>query len=234
MKVMILAAGKGERMLPLTRDTPKPLLQAGGKALIQHLLEKLAAAGFTDLVINHAWLGEQLEKALGDGSAFGVSIRYSAEHEALETAGGIIKALPLLGDKPFVVVNGDIWTDYSFSGLKRFSAMEQLAHLVMVSNPPQHPEGDYVLDGNRLSLKDKITVRVSDACMALTYSGIAVLHPELFSNLPIQKLPLSPLFESAIKQGRVSAEFYRGEWFDIGTVERLDSLNKNLLQNFPA
>tara|TARA_R110000772_G_scaffold252833_1_gene368337 strand:- start:26 stop:727 length:702 start_codon:yes stop_codon:yes gene_type:complete len=228
MKVMILAAGKGERMLPLTLDTPKPLLTAGGKPLIQHLIEKLAAAGLTDIVINHAWLGDQLEAELGDGSRFGVSIQYSAEAEPLETAGGIIKALPLLGEKPFIIVNGDIWTDYPFSQLTKYSDMQELVHLVMVNNPAQHSAGDYLLDGNRLLLKDSVSAKDTANKKALTYSGIALIHPQLFSRLPARKMPLAPLYEAAIRQGKVSAEHYQGEWFDIGTVERLQALHDHL------
>ncbi|MBN4059863.1 nucleotidyltransferase family protein [Gammaproteobacteria bacterium AH-315-E17] len=227
MKVMILAAGKGERMRPLTEKVPKPLLPVGGKPLIEYLIESLNQAGFTDLVINHAWLGEQIEAALGDGSCFGSKIVYSAEGEPLNTAGGIIKALPLLGDSPFVLVNGDIWTDYSFSALKAYSNMEQLAHLVMVANPLQHPKGDYVLGSNGyLALSD----RLQSIQESLTYSGIAVLHPKLFENIAVEKLPLATLYASAIKQKRVSAEYYEGEWSDIGTLDRLKELDAHLQQ----
>ena len=211
-------------MQPLTQQTPKPLLPVGGKPIIQHIIEDLASAGFNDLVINHAWLGEQVEQMFGNGSQFGARIEYSAEGEPLETAGGIIKALPLLGEDPFVIVNGDIWTDYSFSTLEKYSDMEQLAHLVMVDNPLHHPEGDYVLKTNCLSLKDSSHSKAR----ALTYSGIAVLHPALFSNLPVQKLALAPLFVAAIKQKKISAEHHQGEWFDIGTVGRLQKLDDHL------
>lgn len=224
MKAMILAAGKGERMRPLTEHTPKPLLSAGGKPLIEYLIVSLHEAGFTDLVINHAWLGEQIEEALGDGRRFGVNIVYSAEGEPLNTAGGIIKALPVLGTEPFVLVNGDIWTDYSFSTLKAYSCMQQLAHLVMVPNPPQHSAGDYILaEQGELKLKDSNSLQE-----AFTYSGIAVLHPQLFENLSVEKCPLAPLYEKAIRQGKASAEFYQGEWFDIGTVDRLNTLDIKL------
>lgn len=225
MKVMILAAGKGERMRPLTETIPKPLLPVGGKPLIEYLIESLNKAGFTELVINHAWLGEQVEKALGDGSRFGSSIVYSPEGTPLNTAGGIIKALPLLGDEPFLVVNGDIWTDYSFSKLKTYSNLEDLAHLVMVNNPPQHPLGDYVMDTNNyLSLRDPQQA----SQQTLTYCGISVLHPKLFQGLAVEKLPLAELYEAAIKQKRISAEHYQGEWFDIGTVDRLKALDASL------
>ncbi len=222
MKAMILAAGKGERMRPLTEKTPKPLLPVGDKPLIEYLIENLHKAGFTNLVINHAWLGDQIEAALGDGSRFGSSIVYSAEGEPLNTAGGIIKALPLLGDEPFLVVNGDIWTDYSFSTLKAYSNLEDLAHLVMVTNPSQHPLGDYVLDSdNYLSLKDPNQTSQE----TLTYCGIAVLHPKLFKDLAVEKIPLARLFKAAITQKQISAEYYQGEWFDIGTAGRLKKLN---------
>ncbi|MDG2090582.1 MAG: nucleotidyltransferase family protein [Gammaproteobacteria bacterium] len=228
MKVMILAAGKGQRMRPLTEKVPKPLLPVGGKPLIEYLIESLNQAGFTELVINHAWLGEQVVAALGDGSRFGSNIVYSAEGEPLNTAGGIINALPLLGNEPFILVNGDLWTDYSFSALNTYSDMEQLAHLVMVDNPPQHPKGDYVLGGNgNLTLIDPLKV----AEKILTYSGLAVLNPLLFENLAVEKLPLATLYESAIKQGKVSAEYYQGEWSDIGTVDRLNELDASLQQN---
>jgi N-acetyl-alpha-D-muramate 1-phosphate uridylyltransferase len=222
MKAMILAAGKGERMRPLTEKTPKPLLHVGGKPLIEYLIESLNQSGFTELVINHAWLGEQVEAVLGDGSRFGSSIVYSSENEPLNTAGGIIKALPLLRDEPFLIVNGDIWTDYSFSTLKAYSNLEELAHLVMVANPPQHPAGDYVLDSNNyLSLRDPDKTKEE----ALTYCGIAVLHPKLFQGLAVEKIPLARLFKTAIKQKQITAEYYQGEWFDIGTVARLKKLN---------
>jgi MurNAc alpha-1-phosphate uridylyltransferase len=222
---MILAAGKGERMRPLTEKVPKPLLPAGGKPLIEHLIESLNKAGFFELVINHAWLGEQVEAALGDGSRFGSSILYSAESEPLNTAGGIIKALPLLGEEPFLVVNGDIWTDYSFSRLKAFSGLDELAHLVMVDNPPQHLSGDYVLDSNSyLSLIDSNQTSQK----TLTYCGIAILHPKLFQDIPLEKIPLARLFNAAIKQKKITAEHYQGEWFDIGTVSRLKKLNDRL------
>ncbi len=212
-------------MRPLTEKIPKPLLPVGGKPLIEYLIESLNNAGFTDLVINHAWLGEQVESALGDGSRFGSSIVYSDEGEPLNTAGGIIKALPLLGDKPFVLVNGDIWTDYSFSALKAYSSMKQLAHLVLVANPHQHPNGDYVLRPNgNLALIDSVQA-IQDT---LTYGGIAVLHPKLFENFSIEKLPLATLYESAIKQNKVSAEYFQGEWSDIGTVDRLKELDARL------
>lgn len=221
MKAMILAAGKGERMRPLTLETPKPLLQAGGKALIIHHLEKLAAAGFTELVINHAWLGDQIETALGDGQQLGVRIAWSREGEPLETAGGIIKALPLLNkdrENSFVCVNGDIWTDYPFGQLSALDGEHLLAWLVLVNNPPQHPGGDFVLEDGRVRVP-----RPGEA--AFTYSGIAVYHPALFAGIDPGRQSIVPLLKSAMARGKVGGEIYTGQWFDIGTPERLAHLD---------
>ncbi|NUT80733.1 N-acetylmuramate alpha-1-phosphate uridylyltransferase MurU [Pseudomonas brassicacearum] len=212
MKAMILAAGKGERMRPLTLTTPKPLIRVGGVPLIEYHLRALARAGFTEIVINHAWLGQQIEDHLGDGSRFGVSIRFSPEGEPLETGGGIFRALPLLGDDAFVVVNGDVWTDYDFSALRR--PIEGLAHLVLVDNPEHHPDGDFVLaDG-------KVHDRRAPADN-LTYSGIAVLHPRLFDGCSAGAFKLAPLLRAAMAEGRVSGEHLKGHWVDVGTHERL-------------
>lgn len=212
MKAMILAAGKGERMRPLTLTTPKPLIRVGGVPLIEYHLRALAKAGFSEIVINHAWLGQQIEDHLGDGSGFGVSIRFSPEGEPLETGGGIFRALPLLGDDAFVVVNGDIWTDYDFSALRR--PLEGLAHLVLVDNPEHHPDGDFILaDG-----------KVHDGQAPadnLTYSGIAVLHPRLFDGCTGGAFKLAPLLRTAMAEGRVSGEHLKGHWVDVGTHERL-------------
>ncbi len=223
---MILAAGRGERMRPLTDATPKPLLQAGGKALLVWHIEALARAGFAELVINHAHLGRQIEAALGDGSGFGVRIRYSPEGEALETAGGITKALPLLGGAPFLVVNGDIFCDYDFSRLlPRMAAMAEdrdapLAHLILVDNPAHHAAGDFALEGDR--------VRAAGEPM-LTFSGIGVYRPELFASVaPGAKAKLGPLLHRAVAAGRVSGEHYRGRWVDVGTPERLRQLDQSL------
>ena len=226
MKAMILAAGKGERMQPLTRHTPKPLLPAGGKALIQYHVEKLAAAACEEIIINHAWLGQQIEAFLGDGSQFGVKIRYSAEGEPLETAGGIIRALPLLGSKPFLIVNGDIWTDYSFSSLLKRNAMQGLAHLVLVANPSHHPQGDYYLEVDSGLVRKDVPVGAE----ALTYSGMALIDPALFAGMSDGKMALAPVWESYMAKDKVSGECYHGEWFDIGTVERLQAL-ENYLQD---
>ena len=212
MKAMILAAGKGERMRPLTLTTPKPLVRAAGVPLIEYHLKALAVAGFTEIVINHAWLGQQIEDYLGDGSRFGVSIAYSPEGEPLETGGGIFRALPLLGDDAFVVVNGDIWTDYDFSALRQ--PLVGQAHLVLADNPAHHPNGDFNL----------IAGQVQDAGAAadtLTYSGIAVLHPVLFNGCADGAFKLAPLLRKAIADGQVSGEHWRGHWIDVGTHERL-------------
>lgn len=224
MKAMILAAGRGERMRPLTDQCPKPLLPAGGKPLIQWHIEALGAAGITELVINHAHLGQCLEEALGDGHALGVNIAWSREETALETAGGIRQALPLLGDAPFLVVNGDIHTDMDFAPLVRRAATlakdGPLAHLVLVANPPHHPAGDFALAQGH--------VRASGS-PRLTFSGIGLYHPALFAHLPAgQPSPLAPLLRDAMAQGRVSGEYHGGLWLDIGTPERLAELDARL------
>lgn len=212
MKAMILAAGKGERMRPLTLTTPKPLIRVGGVPLIEYHLRALAAAGFTDIVINHAWLGQQIEDHLGDGSRFGVRIAYSPEGEPLETGGGICRALGLLGDEAFVVVNGDIWTDYDFSALHQ--PLEGLAHLLLVDNPEHNPQGDF-------TLSDTSVQEGASAADKLTYSGIAVLHPRLFDGCPAGAFKLAPLLRKAMSEGQVSGARLHGRWVDVGTHERL-------------
>lgn len=212
MKAMILAAGKGERLRPLTLHTPKPLVRVAGVPLIEYHLRALAAAGVSEVVINHAWLGQQIEDHLGDGQRFGLAIRYSAEGEPLETGGGIFRALPLLGDEPFLLINGDIWCDYPFAALGR--PLSGLAHLVLVDNPAHHPEGDFVLEGGRVD-----TAR--DGAPSLTYSGIAVLDPRLFAGCLPGAFKLAPLLRRAMAQGRVSGERFAGRWVDVGTHERL-------------
>ena len=220
MKAMILAAGRGVRMRPLTDTTPKSLLAVGGKPLIAWQLEKLARAGFTEVVINHAHLGNMLEAALGDGSRFGLSISYSPEREALETAGGIVLALRLLGTEPFLVVNADVYSDYDFSALARVDLRDRLAHLVLVDNPQQHPRGDFALDAG--------SVRETGENL-LTFSGIGVYAPHLFGGIPPgAKVPLAPLLRKAMAAKRVSGEHYRGRWHDIGTTERLQALDAEL------
>jgi MurNAc alpha-1-phosphate uridylyltransferase len=216
MNAMLLAAGRGERMRPLTDTTPKPLLRIGGQAMIERHIHALAQAGITGLVINHAHLGEQLVAALGDGHAYGVEIAWSDEGDAaLETGGGIFKALPLLGEAPFLVVNADIWTDFPFSGLP--ADIEGLAHLVMVDNPEHNPGGDFSLSGGRLSQRGPAM---------LTFSGIGVYHPALFAGCSPGAFPLAPLLRKAMDAEQVSGEHYRGGWFDIGTPERLEAVNR--------
>ena len=218
MKAMILAAGRGERMRPLTDLLPKPLLAAGGKPLIVHHIEKLKAAGVTTLVINHAWLGHKLVAALGDGSALGVSIHWSAEESALETAGGIVQALPLLGCEPFLVINGDTWLDLDYRALVSQPLGDDLAHLWLVPNPPQHPQGDFSLQAGR----------VLDT-PALTFSGVGLYHPAAFAGLPCGARKLAPLLRDWMAQGRVGGSLLAGEWRDIGTVDRLRELDEQLL-----
>ncbi len=218
MKAMILAAGRGERMRPLTDHTPKPLLRVGGKCLIEYHLAALATAGFRDVVINHAHLGTQIEQQLGNGSRYGVSIHYSAEAGALETGGGIFNALPLLGDDPFVVVNGDVWCNYPFARLQEIETQE--AHLVLVPNPSQHPTGDFMLSNGLVSDEGEAE--------RLTFSGIGIYHPSLFEGCVAGAFPLAPLLRRAMAQGRVSGELFTGQWFDIGTPERLQQLDETL------
>lgn len=217
MHAMILAAGRGERMRPLTDHTPKPLLDVDGKPLIVHHIERLAAAGFRRLVINHAHLGRLIEDALGDGSRWGVEIRYSPEGKALETGGGIFKALPLLGSGPFLVVNGDVWTDVDFAQLRM--AEGQLAHLVLVDNPPHNPSGDFALNDGRL---------LPEGSPCYTFSGIGIYHPELFRDCLPGAFPLAPMLRAAMDQGLVSGEHHGGHWVDIGTPERLQALDRML------
>jgi N-acetyl-alpha-D-muramate 1-phosphate uridylyltransferase len=217
MKAMILAAGRGNRMRPLTDHTPKPLLVAGGRPLIQHHLERLAAAGIREIVINHAHLGEQIETRLGDGGQFGVQIRYSVEPTALETGGGIFNALPLLGPDPFLVINGDIWTDWDPADARL--AESDLAHLVLVENPPHHPRGDFCLIDGRVH---------PDGDPRLTFSGIGLYSPALFEGCRPGAFPLAPLLRRAMLDGRVGGERHAGHWFDIGTPERLAELDRFL------
>ena len=210
-------------MRPLTDELPKPLLQVGSKALIEYHIDNLAAAGITDIVINHFHLGEKLEAALGDGSRYGVNIEYSRETVRLETAGGIVKALPLLGAEPFAVISADIWTDYNYANLKTVDGESTLARLVMVKNPQHHKSGDFALkEDGRLALATESTNA------GLTYSGISVMHPKLFANLPEEPLPLRPILNKAISENLISAQMYKGLWFDIGTPERLTELDSYL------
>ncbi|MGY4106966.1 N-acetylmuramate alpha-1-phosphate uridylyltransferase MurU [Aeromonas encheleia] len=217
MKAMILAAGRGERMRPLTDVLPKPLLAVGGKPLIVHHIERLKAAGVTELVINHAWLGHKLLEALGDGSQFGVSIQWSAEASALETAGGIVQALALLGAEPFLVINGDTWLDLDYRTLVNQPLGEDLAHLWLVPNPTQHPQGDFSLQAGR----------VLDT-PALTFSGVGLYRPAAFAGLATGARKLAPLLRDWMAQGRVGGTLLAGEWRDIGTIDRLRELDEQL------
>ena len=218
MKAFILAAGRGERMRPLTDHTPKPLLKVGGKPLIVWHIENLAKAGFKEIVINHAHLGEQIETTLGDGGKWNMHIQYSPETVALETAGGIANALQLLGFEPFLVVNGDTFTDINFSSLNL--AQPNLAHLVMVDNPQQHAQGDFCLRHGKLSEQDE---------PKLTFSGVGVYHPNLFASVVLgSAAKLAPLFKAAMAQGLVTAQHHTGAWYDIGTPQRLAELDASL------
>lgn len=214
---MILAAGRGERLRPLTDRTPKPLIAVNGTPLIEYHLARLARAGLTRIVINLAWLGDRIRTGLGDGARFGVTIRYSEESpRALETGGGILRALPLLSD-PFIVVNGDIFTDYDFATLKL--APSDAAHLVLAPNPPQHPRGDFGL------LRDRV---VAEAAERYVFTGIGVYRHTLFEGCATGAFPLRPLLVRAMAQDRCSGELYRGCWTDVGTLERLEALEREL------
>lgn len=216
---MILAAGRGERMRPITDATPKPLLLAGGKPIIQHTIEQLVSAGFTEIVINIAHFGQQIKQVLGNGKQLGASIAYSDEGEtALETAGGVINALPLLGKDPFLVVNGDIANDFDFFSLRQHQKCD-LAHLVLIPNPQHHPEGDF-----HLASDGQLSV---NGLNKLTYSGIGIYNPELFKHTAPGKIKLAPLLRQAMKLNRVSGEKFDGFWMDIGTPERLSDLDKH-------
>lgn len=224
MKAMILAAGRGERMRPLTDHTPKPLLEAGGKPLIVWHIERLREAGFTELVINHAHLGHLLESALGDGRRLGVRIAWSPEREALETAGGIRQALPLLGDAPFLVVNGDVFCDVDFASVRLQPG--DLAQLLLVPNPEHHEAGDFVLRGTRVVVDDE---GEGDASQRLTFSGIGVYAPALFADLaPGSRVKLAPLLRTAIAAGSVGGARHDGCWVDVGTPARLAELDRSL------
>ena len=222
MKAMILAAGRGERMRPLTDHTPKALLQVGGKPLVAWIIDSLARAGIRELVINLSHLGDQIEKTLGDGAGSGVSIRYSHEAEALETAGGIVQALPLLGSEPFIAVNADVCSDYGFAGLiaaaQRLTKAGSHAHLVLVDNPPEHPRGDFGLAAGKV---------IADAGVRHTFSGIGAYHPALFAGIPRgARARLADVLIAAMKDGRVNGELYRGRWQDVGTPERLAAADR--------
>ncbi|KAA8735646.1 nucleotidyltransferase family protein [Acinetobacter qingfengensis] len=223
MKAMILAAGFGNRMRPLTLTTPKPLLQVGQKSLIVWHIEALKKIGVTEIVINAAWLKEKLVETLGDGQQFGVNIIWSLEDEGLETAGGIIQALPHLGEAPFIVVNGDVWTRYDFSQLLNVELADHLAHLVLVDNPPQHLQGDFTLSGQKVFTPDQ-----QQGGETLTFSGISLLSPKLFAGLTTGKRPLAPLLKHAMQQGLVTGEKMNTVWVDVGTPERLSQLDEKI------
>lgn len=221
---MILAAGRGERMRPLTDSVPKPLLKVGGKSLIVWHLENLAKAGIKEVVINHAHLGQQIVAALGNGHPWGVSIQYSAEKAALETAGGIANALPLLGEQPFLVINGDIYTEIDFSVcFARAQMMQQhnrLAHLYLVDNPVQHPNGDFALSNGLVE---------GEGAKKLTFSGVGIYQPQLFTSVQQgQPAKLAPLLRAAMLTRQVSGEHFDGAWHDIGTPARLAALDRQL------
>jgi len=225
MKAMILAAGLGKRMRPLTLYKPKPLLEVGGKALIVWHIEKLKKIGVTEIVINSAWLADALIGTLGDGSQFGVTIRWTREDEGLETAGGIINALPLLGDQSFILVNGDVWTTFDFSSLLNVNLGEDLAHLVFVENPEQHPKGDFTLANGRAYTFDQ-NIQGEN----LTYSGVAVYSPKMFAGLDAGKRPMLPLLKQGMLDGKISAEKMQAAWVDVGTPERLMALDLQIRQ----
>ena len=224
MKVLLLAAGRGERMRPLTDRTPKPLLEVGGKPLIVWHIENLVRAGIRELVINHAHLGAQIEASLGDGNQFGAHIQYSSEGKALETAGGIAYALPLLGSEPFAVINSDIFCDYDFAQLlthaNKLKTDGDTAYLVLVNNPPQHPNGDFHLHNGRI---------IPTGDLKFTFSGIGLYQPALFKGIPRGSIaPLAPLLRAQVALGKVSGEHHQGFWADVGTPQRLAELDSQV------
>ncbi|TKB48078.1 nucleotidyltransferase family protein [Ferrimonas sediminicola] len=221
MKAMILAAGRGERMRPLTDTTPKPLLPLQGRPMIEHHLVRLARAGFREVLINTAWLGEQFPQALGDGSRFGLAIHYQHETEALETGGGIHRALDWLGAEPFLVVNGDVYSELAFEALPRL-AEGDLAHLWLVANPPHNPGGDFALERGRVH---------SQGPTRLTFSGIGLYRPTLFAGCSPGRFPLAPLLRQAMARGRVAGSRLNGPWCDVGTEQRLIKLEQRLNAN---
>lgn len=214
MKALIFAAGRGERMRPLTLSTPKPLLPVAGKPLILWQIEALRRAGVVDLVVNLSWLGEQIRAALGDGQAFGVSIRYSEEGpEPLETGGGMLAALPLLGAEPFLAVNADVWCELDYTRLPRL-AVGDLASLLLVPNPAHHPDGDFMLEDGRVALPQA-------GVASWTFAGIGVYRPALVADQPAGAFKLGPLLKGAARAGRVAGQLHHGRWLDVGSVERL-------------
>jgi len=225
MKAMILAAGRGERLRPLTERVPKALVEAGGKPLLVWHLERLRRAGVREVVINVSHLASQITERIGDGAAHDLAVRWSHEPQPLETAGGIAQALALLGTEPFLLVNADLWCDYELGGLYTRKLGSHRAHLVLVPNPPHHREGDFSLDGDRVG---------TGPSPRYTYAGIAVLSPEIVSDIrPGDKAPLGPLLITAAKRGAVTGELHRGVWRDIGTAERLAEL-QTMLEGRPT
>ena len=225
MKAMILAAGRGERMGALTDRVPKPLLEVGGRPLIEHQVRRLAAAGFRDLVVNLAWLGERIEARLGDGSELGVRIRYSREPEgALDTGGGIRRALSLLGEEPFLAVNSDVWSDYPFERLRGAATGD--GHIVLVDNPAHHPRGDFALAPDGIVL--------DAGCDRLTFTGIGSYRPRLFAARSSERFPLVAVLRDAIEAGTLTGEHHRGEWVDVGTPDRLRELDRALCAGRPG
>jgi len=230
MKAMILAAGRGERMRPLTNDLPKPLLEVGGRSLLAWHLGALARAGIAEVVINLSWQGAKIPAALGDGSAFGLRIRYSDEGPvALETGGGIFRALPMLGPQPFLIVNGDVWCDYDFARAPRLDAEAQAA-LVLVPNPPQHPRGDFGLARRAADAATTLVdiIDAPDVTPRYTYSGIGVYRAEFFEGCVDGRFPLLPLLQRAAAAGRLRGELHQGAWSDVGTPQRLRELDDRL------
>ncbi len=216
MKCMLLAAGLGERLRPLTNEVPKPLIKIAGKPLIDHHLDRLKSAGYREIVINLSYLGDQIREYLKDGHRFGLDIKYSDEgQEPLETAGGIIRALPLLGDQPFLVINADIWCDHTLSFPKL--TQNKHAHIVLVNNPSHNPGGDFVYEFGKI---------YNTGNHFLTYSGIGIYSPKLFQQHKPGKLALAPILRDAIDKETVSGEYHAGTWFDVGTKERLDEVEK--------
>ena len=226
MKAMILSAGRGERMRPLTDHCPKPLIKVKNSALIEYHILALKKAGIKEIVINHAWLGKQIEEYLGDGRRWNIQIHYSAEKKPLETAGGIIKALPILTSESnhFIVVNGDVFTDYDFTALVNLNT-QSLAHLLMIKNPEHHLQGDFYLNNGMLSSDTNSEDNTQEK---FTYSGIGLFHVDLFKGLSIEKRALAPILINAMKKTQVSGEVYSGLWSDVGTIERLKKLEKML------
>lgn len=226
MKAMILAAGLGERMRPLTDHTPKPLLKVAGVPLLEHHIRRLRDAGFVELVVNVSHLAQQIMDYFGDGTHWGVTLIWSVEKEPLETAGGIVQALAVLGQAPFVVVNGDVWTDFPFADLRRRQLLSSDgAHLVLIDSPPQHARGDFILR------EDGAIEQLPEAGSGLTYSGIGVYSAGFFADLPVCKYPLRPLLDRAIERGSLQGEYFGGDWVDVGTPERLHCLNQRIAPN---